>query len=517
MNWKDYLLILGLSLITLVAFALYQSAPGYMDAEYYYAMGLRIARDRTLSEPFSWNYLNGFNGLPQPGFRFWMPFPAFLAGLSMMVSRGFDFPHARILFVLIAACVPILTAAIAFRILERKEIAVLAGLLSLFPVFYAPFLTSIDTFGVMMVLGAVYLLIAYQSKGGWKFYLLGVLAGLMHLTRTDGFIWLIPAIFIALEDKKTALSRMTISVFGYLSVMFPWFIRNWIVFKSPLPSGNTRMFWLTSYDDLFLYHAELLTVSGWMEQGFRSIINNIYNAFISNLQTALFIQGQIILFPLILVGIIQFRKNKVIRSILITWFLVFIVMTVFFPFAGSRGGFFHSGAAFQPIFVFLAAAGLDRSIKLGIKKRNWNEKQAHLIFNTGLILMLLGMTVFVHFQRVQGISAMDIQWNRGYLMALEVDDTLEKMGIPIDEVVMINNPPGLYIASGRPSIAIPSGGVQEIFDAAEDAQTEILILEKNHPESLDFLYKDPQAQANFLLIKAKDGIQYYEIRPGEEQ
>ena len=37
----------------------------------------------------------------------------------------------------------------------------------------------------------------------------------------------------------------------------------------------------------------------------------------------------------------------------------FAVMTVIFPFAGSRGSFFHAGAAFQPYWWIAAPIGLD--------------------------------------------------------------------------------------------------------------------------------------------------------------
>jgi hypothetical protein len=511
MNWKDYLVIFSFALITIIAFVLFQSAPGYMDAEYYYAMGLRIAKNHTFSEPFAWNYLNGYQGLPQPGFTFWMPAPAFLAGLSMIVARGFDYAHARVGFVFIAVIIPILTAAVGYKISGQKGIGLTAGLFGVFSAFYAPFLTTIDSFGLMMFMGAVYVLTALQKISKKKFFLMGLLAGLMHLTRTDGLLWLVPAVLIAVEDRDKVLSSIVTLAAGYLAVMLPWFIRNWIVLGSTLPSGNTRMFWMTSYNDLFLYHAELLTFSSWIDQGIMPILNSVLKAFVSNLQTALVIQGQIILLPLIVLGFIQYRKDKVIRSVLVTWFLVLVVMTVVFPFAGSRGGFFHSGAAFQPIFWIMAAVGLDCFIKWGMHTRNWKEVQARSILTFGLVVILLSVTIFVHINRVQGSSAKDVQWNRSYLAAVGVDSRLDQLNVKDNELIMINNPPGLFIASGRPSITIPSGGIQEILEAAGDARAEILILEKNHPASLDNLYKNPGAQNGLVFIEAEGGVQYYRI------
>ena len=516
MNKKDYLLILALALITSLAFVLFQSAPGYMDAEYYYGMGLRIARDHTLTEPFIWNYLNGMPDLPQPGFRFWMPLPAFLAGLSMAAFRGFDFLQARIGFVIIALLIPLLTARITFEYSGERRIGLIAGFISVFPGLYAPFLTTTDSFGLMMLFGGAYLVVARQNIGNWRFFILGLLAGLMHMTRTDGFFWLIPAVLIAADDKKKAYSRVMILGIGYLVVMLPWFIRNWIALGTLLPAGNIRMFWMTSYNDLFLYRAEMLTFSSWIGQGLGAIFITVLKALESNLQTALFIQGQIILIPLIPLGFRQYRKDNLIRSVFITWLLVLFVMTIVFPFAGSRGGFFHSGAAFQPVLWFLAAVGFDRFIKWGISKRGWKEGQSRKILTSGLIAMLLGVTVFVHIHRVQGKSTSGVQWNQSYLAAVDVDTKLDQMNIADNHLVMINNPPGLYVASGRSSITIPSGGIGEIFEVAIDANVDILVLESNHPASLDFLYEYQEGQPGLVFIEDHNGIQYYKIQYDDE-
>ena len=114
MSWKHYLLFGSLSLLILVPIAFLQTAPGYMDAEYYYAMALRIARDKSLSEPFIWNYLNGFSSIPQPGFTFWMPLPSLLAALSMAVTGLYSFAGAKIVFLAVFVVVPPLTMKIAY-------------------------------------------------------------------------------------------------------------------------------------------------------------------------------------------------------------------------------------------------------------------------------------------------------------------------------------------------------------------------------------------------------------------
>ena len=59
--------------------SIFQDAPGYMDADYYYAIGLRLNRGYGFSEPFLWNYLDNPNGIPHPSNTYWMPLPSVLA------------------------------------------------------------------------------------------------------------------------------------------------------------------------------------------------------------------------------------------------------------------------------------------------------------------------------------------------------------------------------------------------------------------------------------------------------
>ena len=62
---RAYLLfyLAGLAVIALAGWL--QRAPGYMDADYYYAGGLALLKGGGLSQPFLWNYLDMPAGLPK--------------------------------------------------------------------------------------------------------------------------------------------------------------------------------------------------------------------------------------------------------------------------------------------------------------------------------------------------------------------------------------------------------------------------------------------------------------------
>ena len=221
MRAKDYILLFISGILILGIFAYFQTAPWYMDAEYYYAMGLRIANDRTFSEPFMWNYLNGFSGLPTPGFTFWMPLPALFAALSMLCSGLFTFLGARLGFVVLSGLVPILTSKITYSLSGNRNISILAGFFAAFSAFYSPFLTTTDGFGIVMLIGAGFFITAQKEGSSWKYFILGILIGTMHLTRADGFIWMFAGIFIVISNGGNKYKSVSILVLGYFLVICP--------------------------------------------------------------------------------------------------------------------------------------------------------------------------------------------------------------------------------------------------------------------------------------------------------
>ena len=110
---RHFLLLLPGLLVAILG-SLWIDVPGYMDADYYHATGLAIAEGDGFNEHFIWNYLNEPEGIPNPSHQYWMPSTSLLAGLSMAIF-GKGFKSAQILFILITAFVPVVTAGIAFN------------------------------------------------------------------------------------------------------------------------------------------------------------------------------------------------------------------------------------------------------------------------------------------------------------------------------------------------------------------------------------------------------------------
>ena len=156
-----------------------QSLPGYLDSDYYFVGGLQLVEGKGFTEPFLWNYLDDPAGLPHPSHTYWLPLSSILAALSMFVTGQHTYTAARLVFILITACIPPLTARLALDITGSRGLALTSGLLAVFPVYYTPFLPVTDNYAPFMLLGGLIFLLVKKDRW-WAFLLMGLLAGLMN-------------------------------------------------------------------------------------------------------------------------------------------------------------------------------------------------------------------------------------------------------------------------------------------------------------------------------------------------
>jgi hypothetical protein len=529
-----YLLLFLLGILVLIPIAYFQSTPGYMDADYYFAGALRLVEGAGFTELVLWNYLDDPAGLPHPSHAYWMPTASLLAFLGMVVFQGNSFNSATIGYLLIAGLIPPLTAALAYTITNRRENAIYSGVLAALPVYYLAYLSTTDTFAIYMVLGALWFLLVgtitkYSSEIDTNIivygliFVLGVISGLMHLTRADGVLWLaFGLLYIILlrqknESKFRSFRNFLIAfaflVLGYLLIMGPWMGRNLSAFGTPLSPGGLNILWLNDYDELFSYPASILTFQRWWDSGLEKILHIRIHASGQNLQTALAVQGGIILAPLIILGMWHYKGDMRIKLGFVAWLITFLVMTVVFAEVGWRGGFFHSGAALQPLFWALAPVGLDSFVNWGARVRGWNVEQARIVFRTGVIGLLIILTVFIAWGRVIGSSTYDPVWEKDANKVLMIESVLSSLGATPENVVMVNNAPGYYAKNVRPAISIPNGDEQTALAVARRYGAHYLLLEENHPQGLDDLYELPNDLPGLDFLLTIENTHIFRIEP----
>ena len=535
MKFSVYLGLFLAALFVGCGAAYLEKAPGYMDAEYYYSGGLRLVQGSGFTEPFLWNYLDDPAGIPHPSHTYWMPLASLVAAAGMVVSGQANFTGGRIFFILLAGLIAPLTAGLAFRLSKRVSFALLAGVVAIFSGYYLPFITDTETFTLYIVLGILFMLVAFPEgraaegkMAAVRPFILGVIAGGMHLTRADGVLWLAAAAALVGWDAFSRLKKpdgtpiqrelllsawlLLSLLIGYGLVMGAWYARNIALFGSLFSPGGAKTLWLTNYDQTFIYPANQLTLQNWAALGLGSHIKIWWAALVWNLENTLAVQGEIFLFLLILPGLWVLRREKMVRFAVGMWAVTLGIMTFVFPFAGSRGGFLHSASAVQPVLWAAVPCGLEAFVNLGVRLRRWNAKKSWPVFAVIVGGFCVLFSVVLLWSRVVGPDLAEPIWSQSDRQYLAVAAALRDLGAGPQNRVLVNNPPGYYLASGSEALVIPDGDVSTLLSAAKQYGADYLVLEPNHVAGLDTLYSHPGSLPGlFYLGKVGEKVCIYRI------
>jgi len=182
------------------------------------------------------------------------------------------------------------------------------------------------------------------------------------------------------------------------------------------------------------------------------------------------------------------------------------VMTVIFPFAGARGGFFHAGAALQPLWWTLSPISLEAVIAAA-RRRNLFTQDAYRVFQAALVGLAVLMTGVILYLRVLP------GWGEGEQNYPKVEVFLQQNGIQPGAIVMVRNPPGYYLMTGRAAIVVPYGDATSIVAAASRYNAKYLVLEAAGVTGpLQTVY-DNQNDPNIFLLGELDGTHIYQFKP----
>ena len=485
------LFLLGLGLTTCVAAAIWVRGPGYMDADYYMLTGRQLARGEGFAEPVLWNYLDDPSQLPHPSHLYWLPLTSLVAAGSMMLF-GESFRAAQAPFVLIAAALPLLTARIGFELTRDRELATQAGVLAAFSGFFLPFFVTTDAFALYAALGAITFLLmtsAVEKPSVAAWLGVGILCGLGSLARADGLLLLAIGVLAVVLSKKDRARKLGALLVGFTLVLGPWWARNLSVVGSFTNPGGGRLLWMLSYDDLFSYPAELLNFDRWRQAGITGLLAARGSALTWNSARLVAENGLVFLGPFMLLGAIRLRSRPLVRLPIYYLVLLFGVMTIAFPFIGPRGAFFHSSTAAMPVLWAVAPVGLRAAIDWAGSKRKWEPSQARRVLGTAGMVLAAGVTIGLYVVRVVLPAGDGRGWGSGLQYYSEIGQRMpEQVGR-----VAVNNPPGFSLATGREAVVIPNGPPETLRQVARRYQVEWIVLESNHPSSLDALYASPES------------------------
>jgi hypothetical protein len=470
-------------------------APGYMDAEYYFATAGQLARGNGFVEPFLWNFLSAPSTLPAPSHTYWQPL-ASLVTAAPMVIFGVHFRVAQAASVLLAAVIPLLAARLALSLGVGRRAAWLAGVFGLLPGFFAPYMLTTDTFALFAVIGGLLLWQVgevFARPTAWRWMMLGGLVALGSLARADGLLLWIPVLYALAAAGGRRLRPIVLLIAGFGALMAPWWLRNLAATGAVLSPGAARALWLLDYDELFSFPATQLTFARWWGSGLSTLLLQRLAAVSSNLQSLIAVNGYVLLLPLMVVGGWIHRRHPSVRAGLLYVVALFFFMSFVFPFPGTRGGMFHSSAALMPLLYALAASGVVSAAARVAPRLRWDPDRTRVMLTTICILLAGALSLWALAGKA-GVFGAGASFGRNQAAYAAAGEVLRSQGESAS-VVAVGDPPGFFLASGWKSVAIPHGSEDVLQQVVSLYGVEWVILEADHPTGLDDLYLSPSARS----------------------
>ncbi len=482
--------------------------PAYTDAYYYFNAATRFAAGDGLTDEYLFTYIGAPDSLPAPSHLYWMPFTSIVAGAAMWVANApGNYDVAQIPFALMFAA----TAGVGFwlggQLGGTRRHAWVAGLMTLFSGFFTRFWGMTDTFAPFAFVGSLTLVFIGLgvTRGRTIFWLAaGIFAGFGHLTRADGMLLIIVGYvvigWVGISQGrhiKPMRAVLTLTI-GYLIAMIPWFVRNLHVIGTPLPLGGAQAIWFITYDDLFRYPPHISP----SEMTLQTFVDSRWLALSNNFLTFLAVEGMVVVAPLMLIGLWRRRRDHFLTAFWIYALGLHLAMTLAFPFAGYRGGLFHSAAALIPFWMALGGVGLDDAVHwVAARRRNWKPHTAKRVFSVGLVIlaMLLSLNVGLQGRVTEHRPAL-------------FDAVMQY--VPINARVLVNDPAELYYYTGRGGVVLPNAPVEVLQQVANQYDVDYFLFQgENSLTTQLYTSFDPDNLPPFLTLITADlpGARLYAI------
>lgn len=395
---------------------------------------------------------------------------------------------------------------------------------------------SADSSAPFALLAAWVLATAIRSPGEQGGYFgTGLLIALAYLTRPDGLLLLL-AVPLAwgilpkptcpppdLPDKPEAkwawehwpreegagnarrckvqpsLASLVDMGVGFVLLVAPWLVRNYLAFGTPLPSSVLSQAWLTDYGDTFSYLSHP-TWQSWLAQGWTAILAQRTQALLHN--------GRVFLvstFPwglLALPGLWLLRRERAFFPAFVYTLILYLVTALVFPISSMSGTFYHSLGAVMP-FLALAAVHTVQMAALRFC-------QVPRLAGIAGAAVAAGIVISSGAQVALSLPAVAARHQLEREQFEYVTGWLTQHATPGD-VVMTTQPYTLNYASGHPCIVLPANEPPEAaWQAAQHYGARFLVITQGLGQYPTILHDRPDPR--FRLLVATHTTKIYAIQ-----
>jgi hypothetical protein len=142
------------------------------------------------------------------------------------------------------------------------------------------------------------------------------------------------------------------------------------------------------------------------------------------------------------------------------------------------------------------------------RRRSWvTDKNASYVFQGVLVFLTIVFTGYLVNIRVVATG-----WAQDDVIYASVEKMFQDNGISPMDVVIVPNPPGYYVRTGRSAVCLPLGDESAVLSVAKEFNAMYLVLERSDTLGvLQGLYEDPHNNAAFVYLGETEGARLYRI------
>jgi hypothetical protein len=159
----------------------------------------------------------------------------------------------------------------------------------------------------------------------------------------------------------------------------------------------------------------------------------------------------------------------------------------------------QSASALVPFWRSLGAIGLNGALTWAARRRRWPLEQSKWVFSGALIVLAITLSAMLFTKQVNS-------WNSAGARYRTIGAIL-----PHDAVVMVNDPPAFYYATGLSAVVVPDSPPSVIPTIAARYGVTYLILDANRTAPLNDLYEGRESAPFLSLISDQGGVRVYQI------
>jgi hypothetical protein len=349
----------------------------------------------------------------------------------------------------------------------------------------------------------------------------GVWAGLMMLAKPNGAIFVVIALawdlFWRWRDHRWQGWWKDWLALGIPAALLfaPWVVRNIVLFGAPIHSTEATDAWILKYRDweeiYRVYYSDVPNRSWLLRYGFDAVFQAVGTEFTKWRQYFTVDSNSLLTLAgsaLALGGLFTLRKKPA-RLFSLVGAVLLLFGTVICTYWHVEERYF---VPFIPWLVLLAARGLWWIYDALAYRRDEEGRRSPRGWAwLGLVVVVLVCSQLVapFFQE----AAAKVDMDRGKASELQAYTWLAENSDPQD-VVMTRVPWQLTYYTGRRSVMIPQGGLQEIQGIAEKYGASYLFLEDLARNTRPALRNLP-SDSPWKLVYGEGGIQIYQLGEGK--